>query len=226
MDVGVGGSGSGVGWFTNFKFSNRIEISWFVKVLSCSNIFGGPPWGRVGWVGVGVVWVNGAVATNLKSSNRIVISWFVKFLLIFGWLRSPPFGRWGGWMVVGLCQGVWGVHHACVHVHAHAHTCAHTWAMMSYRDCLGFPYGSSHLHEIIMFIHVCMCGAPPKTPWQSPTHIHPPNGGTPEISQKSIKIEQIKIFKFCLKNLDLWTFVHYTWCAGGGCPITNSVFYF
>ena len=41
-----------VWWFINFKFSNRIEISWFVKVLSCFNRFGGPPEG--GWGGVGV----------------------------------------------------------------------------------------------------------------------------------------------------------------------------
>ena len=54
-------------------------------------------------------------------------------------------------MGVGLCQGVWGVPHACVHAHTHVQV------MMSYRDSPGFPYGSSHLHEIIMFIHVNMC---------------------------------------------------------------------
>ena len=59
-------------------------------------------------------------------------------------------------------------------------------------------------------VHTCMCacawGTPPNTLTESYPHSptpNPPNGGTPEISQKSIKIEQIKIFEFCLKILDL-----------------------
>ena len=142
-------------------------------------------------------------------------------------------------MGVGLCQGIWGcpTHvHACMHVHTSDDVI---------RDSPGFPYGSSHLHEIIMFIHVCMCarvccacmctcaGHPLKHPDRVPspsTHSHPPNGGTPEISQKSIKIELIKIFEFHLKILDLWTLVHsyrlHLVCRWGGCPITNSIFYF
>ena len=58
-------------------------------------------------------------------------------------------------------------------------------------------------------VHMCMCvhaHPPPKYPDRVPhpsTQPHHPNGGTPEISQKSIKIERIKIFEFCLKILDL-----------------------
>ena len=49
MGVGVGVVGVGLGW-DDSQISNRIEISWFVKVLSCSNRFGGPPDGE-GWGG-------------------------------------------------------------------------------------------------------------------------------------------------------------------------------
>ena len=55
-------------------------------------------------------------------------------------------------------------------------------------------------------VHTCV-GHPPKHPDRVPPTIHPPlpppMGGTPEISQKSIKIKRIKIFEFCLKILDL-----------------------
>ena len=54
--------------------------------------------------------------------------------------------------------------------------------------------------------HVHMCGAPLKHPDRVPPHppTHtPPMGVIPEISQKSIKIERIKIFEICLKILDL-----------------------
>ena len=40
--MGVGGCGSG---WDDSQISNRIEISWFVKVLSCFNRFGGHPMG-------------------------------------------------------------------------------------------------------------------------------------------------------------------------------------
>ena len=60
-------------------------------------------------------------------------------------------------------------------------------------------------------VHVYMCRAPPKHPDRVPPHPPtptPPMGGTPEISQKSIKIERIEIFEFRLKILDLCKLVH------------------
>ena len=45
----------GGAYFTDFKSSNRIEISWLDQVLSNFNWFGGPLWGVVdGWMGVGL----------------------------------------------------------------------------------------------------------------------------------------------------------------------------
>ena len=182
-------------------------------------IWGSPHRARwSGWMWMWV-WVGGGVSTKLKSSNRIVISWFIKFLLTSDWFQGSPrlwgLGVGGGGSdsvrVFGGC-----LKHVCTCIHTHVHA----WAMMSQWDSPGFPYDSSYLHEIIMFIHVCMCthvcmhvhvcGAPPNT--LTECHPHPPTpttqGGTPEISQKSIKIEQITIFEFCSKILDLWTFVH------------------
>ena len=136
--------------------------------------------------------MGGEFFTDFKSSNRIDISISssaIEFWLIPG---VPPLGGWG-WVDGGGTLS-------------------------------GFPYGGSHLHEIIMFIHVCMCACvrayactctcawgTPQTSWQSPTIIHPPpppKGGTPRISQNSIALEQIKIFQFRLKILDLWRLVH------------------
>ena len=152
--------------------------------------------------------------TDFKSSNGIEISRLVQVLLNFDWFRrSPPLGGWGGWMGWDFVRVFGGM------PHAHTHTCMCTWVMMSSRDSPGFPYGSSHLHEITMFIHVCTCvhacvcmcmhaWDTPKHPDRVPTpSTHPPQGG-PEISQKSIKIERIEIFEFCLKILDLWRLVH------------------
>ena len=71
-------------------------------------------------------------------------------------------GGWG-WHSVRLFGGV---PHARAHMHAHARMSDDV-----IRDSPGFPYGGSHLHENIMFIHVCTCvraracahmrGAPP-----------------------------------------------------------------
>ena len=66
------------------------------------------------------MWVGGGILTNLKSLNRIEISRFIKFLLTLTDFKDPPpWGGGGGWIGVGLCQGVWGVPHTCAHMHAH-----------------------------------------------------------------------------------------------------------
>ena len=64
----------------------------------------------------------------------------------------------------------------------------------------GFPQGI----PIMTLLH--MHGTCPTHPHRLP----PPasQGGTPEISQKSVKIEWFKIFQFCLKILNLWRFLH------------------
>ena len=71
-------------------------------------------------------------------------------------------------------------------------------------SCL-YMYACVHMC-VCAHAHANMCGTPPKHPDRVPppsTHSQSPNGGTPEISQKSIKIERIKIFELCLKILDL-----------------------
>ena len=71
---------------------------------------------------------------------------------------------------------------SCLYMYAYVRMCVHTCA-------------HAHVH-----------GASPKHPDRVPPHPPTPTprmGGTPEISQQSIKIEQIKIFEFCLKILDL-----------------------
>ena len=58
-------------------------------------------------------------------------------------------------MGVALCQGVWGsVPCTCARTHMHVHVGVSNDVI---RDSPGFPYGGSHLHENIMFIHVCTC---------------------------------------------------------------------
>ena len=135
----------------------------------------------------------------------------------FDWFRgSPPFREvWvGGWGLNSVT--VFGaVPYACAHVHADGCMCARVWAVMSWRDSPGFPYGSRHLHEIIMSTtHACACvcvcacacmctcvgvpSQPPPTPRAAGSWKH----------QISISLELIEIIRFCLKILYLWTFLN------------------
>ena len=70
--------------------------------------------------------MGGGCFTDIKSSNGIEISWLVQVLLNFYWFWGSPLGggRWvdGG----GVDMGVWGVFHACKHMHRCTHTCTHT----------------------------------------------------------------------------------------------------
>ena len=60
-----------------------------------------------------------------------------------------------GWIGVEL-RVFGGMPHACMPGYTHARIHAHTNDDVI-RDSPGFPYGSSYLHEIIMFIQVCTC---------------------------------------------------------------------
>ena len=113
-------------------------------------------------------------------------------------------------------------------IYTWARTCMHKCAHMSNNvitDSPEFPYGGSHLHKIIMFIHVCTCThmhacmctcthawSIPQTSWQSPTPIHPTppfqRGGPPKSLKNSIALEQINILQFRFNILDLWILVH------------------
>ena len=81
----------------------------------------------------------------------------------------------------------------------------------------GYPNGSSHLHEIIMFImhtcvselmHACMHGVALTHPHPHPPTHPPPKGGNTQNTEISICLELIEIIQFCLKNFYLWTLLN------------------
>ena len=191
----------GCGVSINHKSSNRIELSWFIQVLSHFNRLGGPPgcgWGGWSWVWV---WVGGGISTNLKSSNRIEISWFIKFLLTFDWFQGCPLWGWGwldGCETLSGCLGGTPCTCACAHI------CMHVRACVNDDIIIGFPrislWEQPFTWNKCMHVHMCVCvhvhmhtcvGHPSNTLTEShmhPTTPTPHEGQTPEISQKSIKI--------------------------------------
>ena len=145
-----------------------------------------------------VVNMNAQVCRDPKSSNRIEISRFVKFLMTFDWFQgSTPLGGWGlvnGGGTQSGCLGGCPMHmHMCMHMHACAYMYKHD-NFMQMAAPIGKSWGISLWHHrscVCMCVHMCTSIGHPQTPWQSPTHIHPPpppGGWTPKISQKSIKI--------------------------------------
>ena len=143
-----------------------------------------------------------------ESSNRIELSRLVQELLNFGvsgslWL----WGVGGGWIGVG---GGWEVPPTHVHMHAHARTCMRgkhdnfmQMAAPHWGNPWEFPMMSYARARVCACVHACACacvGGTPSPP-PSPIHLppHPPEGGTPKISQNSIALELIEIFQFCLK---------------------------
>ena len=167
--------------------------------------------------------MSGEFFTDSKSSNRIELSQFVQFLLNFYWFGG------GGRPLKGGCVGGWGwrwvwatlTHtRTCTCTHARAHTCIRVWHHREFP--MGYPNGSSHLHEIIMSIriHVCartcmrarararVCGGCPHPPTPPSTHPPTPQGGNTQNSEISIYLDLIEIIRFCLKILYLWTLLN------------------
>ena len=188
---------------TNHKFSNRIELSrldqillkflWF-HIFRPTNPPIHPPTHQKKHSPMG-----GEFFTDSKSSNGIKLSWFVQFLLNFYWFGGAPLGDgWvGGWVGVGVGVGN-------PHTHAHARTRARVWHHREFP--MGYPNGSSHLHEIIMSIcihvraracvrahaRVRVCGGcphPPTHPPRPPPTHPPPRGVTP----KTVKFQYVLI---------------------------------
>ena len=148
-----------------------------------------------------------------ESSNRIELSRLVQELLNFGVSGSLRLWGWGGgWIGVG---GGWGMPptHVHMHVHARTHTHAHACVVNMIISCkwlpplgesMGIPYDVIRMCVCVCVracVCVCMCvggtPSPPPIPIHPPPH--PPEWGTPEISQNSIALELIEIFQFCLK---------------------------
>ena len=139
---------------------------------------------------------------QIFKQNRIILisSSVIEFLLNLGF----PQGVAGGWIGVGVGMGVWGMFHACMHMHMHA-CCKH--------DKHGCLNGGSHLQFLYMYTCLCVCvhsctyvctwmGTPLMLPEPPPSFPLPRAAGSPK-HQNSISHELIKIFRFCLKILYL-----------------------
>ena len=72
-------------------------------------------------------------------------------------------------------------------------TCMHVCAHVRARTCVR--------------VRMCVGGAPTQPHTHPPTH-PTPRGGPPQISKNAIRLERIKIFRFCLKIWNLWRIPH------------------
>ena len=179
---------------TNHKSSNRIELSrldqillkflWF-HIFWPTNPPTHPPKKTLthGW---GILHRFQIFKTESNYLDLFNFYW------IFTDLGGPPGG------VGGQVGGGGG---GCGATPTHTRTCI--WHHREFP--MGYPNGSSHLHEIIMSIHIhvharaCVWGLPPPT--------HPPGG----VTAKTVKfqcLDLIEIIRFCLKILYLWTLLN------------------
>ena len=144
---------------------------------------------------------------NISISSSAIEFWMVPGV--------PPGG--GGWMDWGM--GGKRVHPTHVHMHVHVHAC--TYDIIGNSQGFpqwGWPFAwNYHVHHVCVCVCACVCmhvhvhicgGHPPTTP-----HPHPPPPPTPRAAggpkhQNSISLELIKIIRFCLKILYLWTFLN------------------
>ena len=131
------------------------------------------------------------------------------------------------WMIPGVPPGDggwgWGMVRGCTPPMC-TRMCMHTYDIIGNPQDFPKSNGGGHLHEITMFtmhahvcVHVHVCGGHPpttphphpSTPQPPPTPIHaPPRAAGSRKHQNSITLELIKIIRFCLKILYLWTFLN------------------
>ena len=144
--------------------------------------------------------MGGEVSTDFKSSNGIEISRLVQVLLNFDWFQgSPPGGWWGGWMLVGGGEMV--PPHTCTCMCMHAHDIiVNSQGFPQWGWPFAWNYHVYHV-RVCMRARACVWGDTPQPP---PT---PRAAGSPK-HQNSISLELIKIIRFCLKILYLWTFLN------------------
>ena len=206
----------GEGVSTDFKSSNRIELSWLVQVLlnfywflliSVNNfqIFSvltwphpstHPPTHPSNYTPTHEWGILHRFQIFKRNWNILISSSAIEFWLIPG---VPPFGGVGWVDRGGTLSGCLRVPHAHVHVHAHAHTCAHErWCHKGIPQ--DFPMGAAICMKlsclymyacvrVCMRAHAHMHGAPPKHPDRVPflsTHPHPPKRRGPP---ESVKIQ-------------------------------------
>ena len=110
----------GGGVSTDFKSSNRIEISWLVQVLLNFDWFQGPPWGW-GWVD-GVWGGERVLPTHMHTHMHTLTHACTCTYDIIG--NSHGFPQWGrpfasNYHVYHTCM--------CMHVRVCMHVCVHMW---------------------------------------------------------------------------------------------------
>ena len=168
------------GLSTDFKFSNRIELSWLVQVLLNFDWFWGPPLGRGWWVGVlgwGWVWVCGACPMHYTHAHTHVHTCTCMHTCTHTSTCMLNMLNMDASMLVAICNFYTCIYCACVCIHVCVHVCRDT------------PHAPRCLQT------------PP------PTCLLPRAAGSPK-HQNSISLELIKIFQFCLKILYLWTLLN------------------
>ena len=164
---------------TDFKSSNRIEISRLVQVLLNFTDSGGPPCGVGGWVEGGGGWWEGAPYPCAHACRCMYVHAHAHAYDIIG--NSQVFPQWG-WPFAWYYH----VYHACMCMRARA--CVHVCACR----CMCMYVG----------------GTPQPPPTYPSTHPPTPRAtGSPK-HQNSISLELIEIIRFCLKILYLWTFLN------------------
>ena len=147
-----------------------------------------------------------------RNRNISICSSLIAFLLIWG--GTPLGGGVGGWE--------WGWVGASPRTCTRARMCAHT-CMHVKHDKHGCLHGGGHLQFSNMFIlafRVCACvhvrvhvsrdtpPCPQMPPNPSASSPEPQGAAGSPNHQKFISPELIEIFRFCLKNLYLWTFLN------------------
>ena len=159
--------------------------------------------------------MSSGVYRGKESSNRIELSRLVQDLLNFGVLGSLRlwgYGFGGGWgcpphMCTCTCMQA--------HIRMHIYMLNMIISIVNGSPHWGDPWEFHMMSYACVRACVCMCayacvlGAPFCHPHPFASTPPPPSGGrTPGISQNSIALELIKIFRFCLKIWNLWRLSH------------------
>ena len=122
------------------------------------------------------------VVTDFKCSNWIELSQFIQVLLNFYWFDGSSLGGGvDGWVVVRVCQGVWGSEcptHVCTHTYTHACACIHKWWCHN-GNHQGKPItmGAAicmKLSCLYMCVSVCACAHVCREPLYTPIYTHTP----------------------------------------------------
>ena len=160
------------------------------------------------WVG------NSSQISNLQTELKYLGK--LKCYRILSDSGGPP--PWGGGRWVDGGGGRYGCVGGCpmhVRMHTHTHARMHMHVKHAKHGCL---HAGGHLQfytcvcvrvRACVWMHVGTPPMPPDTPWHPPppTCPLPRATGSPK-HQISITLELIKIIRFCLKILYLWTFLN------------------